>query len=155
MTAYKREGIPALKGRHNWRPRAKEKQPWPPSTRHCHHHARHWHSRKTDRTLQRGPDIASSAVLCFSRAQSSKLACPLTLLLCTSHLIAPQSRRTGLLTRLKRSILPAPLAGSIAEREAGSACSRGEEISSGAVSRRGMQSFSIMDSSYPCRWRKK
>jgi hypothetical protein len=37
----------------------------------------------------------------------------------------------GLLTRLKSSILATPLARSMAEREAGSACSRGEEISSG------------------------
>ena len=51
----------------------------------------------------------------------------------------PQSHRTGLLTRLKSSILAAPLAESIAEREAGNACSRGEEISSGAVLRGGMQ----------------
>ena len=59
-----------------------------------------------------------------------KLAYQLTLHYHTWSPVAgdPQSHRTALLARLSSSILPAPRAGSIAEREAGSACSRGEEI---------------------------
>ena len=94
----------------------------------------------------------------FHGHSRARLACQLTLLLYhtwSPSMADPQSHRTDLLTRLKSSILAAPLAGSIAEREAGSACSRGEEISSGAVLRGGMQSLSIIESSYPCRSRKK
>jgi hypothetical protein len=108
---------------------------------------------------------SSGAVISLPASSSSshghsraKLASQLTLLLYhtwSPSVADPQSHRTGLLTRLKSSILAAPPTGSIAEREAGSACSRGEERSSGAVSRRGMQSLSIMESSHPCLSRKK
>lgn len=57
------------------------------------------------------------------RHSIAKLARPLTLLPYHTLLLQvadPQSHRAGLFTRLKRSILPAPLAGSIAEREADS-----------------------------------
>lgn len=134
VTAYKREGIPALKGRHNQRLATSSK-------------------RKADmaaRRLQRGTGNitqgihaagrwtrpSSGAVISLRASSTSshghrraKLACQLTLLLYhtwSPSMTGPQSHRTGLLTRLRSSILPAPLAGSIAEREAGSACSRRE-----------------------------
>jgi hypothetical protein len=110
----------------------------------------------------------SGAVMSLGALSSSshrhsilKLARPLTLLPYHTLLLQvadPQSHRTGLFTRLKRIVAfcqRRSLAGSIAEREADGACSRREEISSGAVSRRGMHSASIMDSLYPCRSRKK
>jgi hypothetical protein len=119
VTAYKREGIPAPKGGHNQRLATSSKR----KAAIAAFNEALSTSRKDQsiHTASRWEGPSSRALISLQASSSSshghsraKLACQLTLLLYhtwSPSMADPQSHRTDLLTRLKSSILAAPLAG--------------------------------------------